>query len=125
MSIKLSIRQMDDVNVVDVSGRLTLSDGSSALRDALRAMASAGRKKILLNFKDVFYIDSSGLGALVSSYATLTHQGVQLKLLNLTNRVKDLLMITKLLTVFEAYDDEATAVRSFIEVAAGAQTSRG
>jgi len=125
MSVKLSIRQMDNVSVVDVSGRITLSDGSSTVRDALRGMASEGKKKILLNFKEVFYIDSSGLGALVSSYATLTKQGVQLKLLNLTHRVKDLLMITKLLTVFEVYDDEAAAVRSFTEVAAEAPSSRG
>ena len=120
MSVKLSIRQMNDVSVVDVSGRITLSDGSSTLRDALRAMASEGRKKILLNLKDVFYIDSSGLGALVSSFATLTNQGVQLKLLNLTHRVKDLLMITKLLTVFDVYDSEETAIRSFADVAATA-----
>jgi len=125
MSVKVSIRQIDDVSVVDVSGRITLSDGSNAVRDALRAMAGEGRKNILLNFKEVFYIDSSGLGALVSSYATLTNQGVQLKLLNLTNRVKDLLMITKLLTVFEVYDDEAEAVRSFPKLAAAAPIGRG
>jgi len=122
MSVKLTIREVNHVSVVDVSGRITLGDGSSTLRDALRSMAGEGKKKILLNLKDVFYIDSSGLGALVSSFATLTSQGVQLKLLNLTLRVKDLLMITKLLTVFEFYDSEETALSSFIEVAAKAPT---
>lgn len=113
MSIQLSTRQVNDVTVIDYSGRITLGEGASVLRDSLRSMAGEGHKKILLNLADVSYIDSSGLGVLVQSYATLNSRGGQLKLLNLSNRVKDLLLITKLLTVFEVFDDEGQAVRSF------------
>lgn len=113
MSIKLSTRQVGDVSVVDVAGRITLGEGSSALRDLLREMVGKNQKKILLNLGDVSYIDSSGIGELVSGFTTVTNQGGQLKLLNLTKRVKDLLQITKLYTVFDVHDDEAKAVRSF------------
>ena len=113
MSIKLSTRQVGDVSVVDVAGRITLGEGSSALRDLLRKMVGKNQKKILLNLGDVSYIDSSGIGELVSGFTTVTNQGGQLKLLNLTKRVKDLLQITKLYTVFDVHDDEAAAVRSF------------
>ena len=113
MSVKLSTRQVGDVSVVDVAGRITLGEGSSALRDTLRDMVNKGQKKILLNVGDVSYIDSSGIGELVSGFTTVTNQGGQLKLLNLTKRVKDLLQITKLYTVFDVHDDEAAAVRSF------------
>ncbi|MGA3077360.1 MAG: STAS domain-containing protein [Bryobacteraceae bacterium] len=113
MSIKLSTRQVGDVSVVDVAGRITLGEGSSALRDLLREMVGKNQKKILLNLGDVSYIDSSGIGELVSGFTTVTNQGGQLKLLNLTKRVKDLLQITKLYTVFDVHDDEAAAVRSF------------
>jgi anti-sigma B factor antagonist len=113
MSIQLSNRQVNDISIIDFSGRITLGEGASLLRDSLRSMAGEGHKKILLNLADVSYIDSSGLGVLVQSYATLTSRGGQLKLFNLSNRVKDLLLITKLLTVFEVFDDEAQAVRSF------------
>jgi anti-sigma B factor antagonist len=113
VSVKLSSRQVGDVNVVDVAGRITLGEGSSALRDLLRDMVGKGQKKILLNLADVSYIDSSGIGELVSGFTTVTNQGGQLKLLNLTKRVKDLLQITKLYTVFDVHDDEAGAVRSF------------
>jgi anti-sigma B factor antagonist len=98
---------------VDVAGRITLGEGSSALRDALRGLVSNGRKKILLNLGEVSYIDSSGIGELVSGFTTVTNNGGQLKLLNLAKRVKDLLQITKLYTVFEVHEDEAEAVRSF------------
>jgi len=101
------------VTVVDVAGRITLGEGSSALRDTLRDMVGQGHKKMLLNLGDVSYIDSSGIGELVSGFTTVTNQGGQLKLLNLTKRVKDLLQITKLYTVFDVHDDEASAVRSF------------
>jgi anti-sigma B factor antagonist len=101
------------VSVVDVAGRITLGEGSSALRDLLREMVGKNQKKILLNLGDVSYIDSSGIGELVSGFTTVTNQGGQLKLLNLTKRVKDLLQITKLYTVFDVHDDEAGAVRSF------------
>jgi anti-sigma B factor antagonist len=113
VSIKLSTRQVGDVSVVDVAGRITLGEGSSALRDLLREMVGKNQKKILLNLGDVSYIDSSGIGELVSGFTTVTNQGGQLKLLNLTKRVKDLLQITKLYTVFDVHDDEAGAVRSF------------
>ena len=113
MSVKLSTRQVGDVSVVDVAGRITLGEGSSALRDMLRDMVGKNQKKILLNLGDVSYIDSSGIGELVSGFTTVTNQGGQLKLLNLTKRVKDLLQITKLYTVFEVFEDEASAVRSF------------
>ena len=113
MSVKLSARQVGDVSVVDVAGRITLGEGSSALRDLLREMVGKNQKKILLNLGEVSYIDSSGIGELVSGFTTVTNQGGQLKLLNLTKRVKDLLQITKLYTVFDVHDDEAGAVRSF------------
>jgi anti-sigma B factor antagonist len=113
MSIKLSSRQVGDVTVVDAAGRITLGEGSSALRDMLRDMVAKGQKKILLNLSEVSYIDSSGIGELVSGFTTVTNQGGSLKLLGLTKRVKDLLQITKLYTVFDVHDDEASAVRSF------------
>jgi anti-sigma B factor antagonist len=99
--------------VVDVAGRITLGEGSSALRDTLREMVNKGQKKILLNLGEVSYIDSSGIGELVSAFTTVTNGGGQLKLLNLTKRVKDLLQITKLYTVFDVHDSEVTAIRSF------------
>lgn len=113
MSAKLSPRQVGDVSVVDVSGRITLGEGSSNLREGIRDLVAKGNKKILLNLGEVSYIDSSGIGELVSAFTSVTNQGGQLKLLNLTKRVRDLLQITKLYTVFEVYDDEAKAVRSF------------
>jgi anti-sigma B factor antagonist len=99
--------------VIDVSGRITLGEGASALRENIRGLVSMGMKKILLNLGDVSYIDSSGIGELVSGFTTVTNQGGVLKLLGLTKRVKDLLQITKLYTVFEVFDDETEAVRSF------------
>jgi len=99
--------------VVDVAGRITLGEGSSALRETLRDMVSKNQKKILLNLGDVSYIDSSGIGELVSGFTSVTNSGGQLKLLNLNKRVKDLLQITKLYTVFDVHDDEAHAIRSF------------
>jgi len=113
VSIKASTRQVDGVTVVDLSGRITLGEGSSTLRDTVRDLLSRGQKKILLNLGDVTYIDSSGIGELVSGFTTVTNQGGQLKLLNLTKKVHDLLQITKLYTVFEVHNDEAAAVRSF------------
>ncbi len=113
MSVKLNTRQVGDVSVVDVAGRITLGEGSSALRDLLRDMVSKGQKNILLNLGEVSYIDSSGIGELVSGFTTVTNSGGQLKLLGLNKRVKDLLQITKLYTVFDVHEDEAGAVRSF------------
>lgn len=113
MSVKLTTRQVGDVTVIDAVGRITLGEGSSTFRDMIRDMAAAGNKKLLLNLGEVSYIDSSGIGELVSGFTTVTNHGGNLKLLNLTKRVKDLLQITKLYTVFEVHDDEAAAVRSF------------
>ena len=113
MSVKLNTRQVGDVTVVDVAGRITLVEGSSALRDSLRDMINKNQKKILLNLGEVNYIDSSGIGELVSGFTTVTNSGGQLKLLNLNKRVKDLLQITKLYTVFDVHEDEAGAIRSY------------
>jgi anti-sigma B factor antagonist len=113
VSASMSPRQVGDVTVIDVTGRITLGEGSSNLRDGIRDLVAKGNKKILLNLGDVSYIDSSGIGELVSGFTSVANQGGQLKLLNLTKRVRDLLQITKLYTVFEVYDDEAGAIRSF------------
>ena len=113
MSVKLNTRQVGDVTVIDVSGRITLGEGASVLRDAVRELTTKGNKKILLNLGDVTYIDSSGIGELVSGYTSVANGGGSLKLLSLTKRVKDLLQITKLYTVFDVHEDEAHAVRSF------------
>ncbi|MDX2154725.1 MAG: STAS domain-containing protein [Bryobacteraceae bacterium] len=113
MSVKLTTRQVGDVTVIDAAGRITLGEGSSAFRDTIRDLIAKGDKKILLNLGEVSYIDSSGIGELVSAFTTVTNHGGVLKLLNLTKRVQDLLQITKLFTVFEVHEDEAAAVRSF------------
>lgn len=113
MSVKLTIRQVGDVTVIDAAGRITLGEGASSFRDAIRDLATKGNKKILVNLSDVSYIDSSGIGEMVSGYTTVTNHAGQLKLLGLSKRVKDLLQITKLYTVFEVFEDEASAVRSF------------
>lgn len=113
MSVNLSNRQVGDVTVIDAKGRITLGEGASTFRDSIKDLAAKGNQKILLNLSDVSYIDSSGIGELVSGFTTVTNHGGQLKLIGLTKRVKDLLQITKLYTVFEVYEDEATAVRSF------------
>jgi len=113
VNLKVSTRQVDGVSIVDCSGRITLGEGSVVLRDTVKGLLSKGQKKILLNLGDVNYIDSSGIGELVSAYTTVKNQGGELKLLKLTKKVHDLLQITKLYTVFEVKDDEAAAVKSF------------
>ena len=113
MSVKLTTRQVGNVTVIDVAGRITLGEGSSALRETLRDLVAKNQNKILLNLADVTYIDSSGIGELVSGYTTVTNTGGSLKLLNLNKRVKDLLQITKLYTVFEVHEDEPAAIRSY------------
>lgn len=113
MSLKLSSRQVGDVTVVDAAGRITLGEGSSAFRDMTKDLIAKGSRKVLLNLGEITYIDSSGIGELVSSFTTVQNAGGQMKLLNLTKRVKDLLQITKLYTVFEVFDDEASALSSF------------
>lgn len=111
--MKTSTRQIDGVTVVDLSGRITLGEGSVVLRDTVRDLIGKGEKKILLNLGEVTYIDSSGIGELVSAFTTVRNQGGELKLLKLTKKVHDLLQITKLYTVFDVKDDEAQAISSF------------
>jgi anti-sigma B factor antagonist len=111
--MKTSNRQMDGVTIVDMSGRITLGEGSVILRDTIRDLVGKGQKKILLNLGDVTYIDSSGIGELVSAFTAVRREGGELKLLNLTKKVHDLLQITKLYTVFDIKDDEAAAIKSF------------
>lgn len=111
--MQLKTRKVDIVNVVDINGKITLGEGNVILRDTIRNLLARGEKKILLNLGDVTYIDSSGIGELVSSFTTTTNQGGQLKLLNLTKKVQDLLQITKLLTVFEVFTNEAEALQSY------------
>ena len=113
MSVKITTRQVDGVTVLDLSGRITLGEGSVQLRDSVRDLLSKGQKLILLNLGNITYIDSSGIGELVSAFTTVKNQGGELKLLNLTRKVHDLLQITKLYTVFDVKDDEASAIGSF------------
>lgn len=113
MSLKATTRQVDSVVVIDLSGRITLGEGCSQMRELIRDLLGKGHRNMLLNLADVTYIDSSGIGELVSGYTATSNQGGKLKLLHLTKKVHDLLQITKLLTVFDVHDDEAKAVASF------------
>jgi anti-sigma B factor antagonist len=111
--MKASSRKVDGITIVDLSGRITLGEGSVVLRDTVKELSNQGQKKILLNLGDVTYIDSSGIGELVSAYTSVRNAGGELKLLNLTKKVHDLLQITKLYTVFDISDDEASAINAF------------
>jgi len=114
MSLTVGTREVDGVTIVDLGGRITLGDASSGkLRETVKELLGSGAKKIILNLGDVSYIDSSGLGELVSSYTTASGQGATVKLLNVQKKVHDLLQITKLYTVFDSFDDEAAGVLSF------------
>ena len=113
MALTIASREVDGVTILDLSGRITLGEGSVQLRDAIRGLISKGTKAILLNLGDVNYIDSSGLGELVSAFTTAKNQAADVKLLSLTKKVKDVLQVTKLYTVFDVYDDEASAIASF------------
>ena len=115
MSLKIDIREIGDVAILDMHGRISLGDGLADLRDSIGEALAGSQKNILLNLAEVSYIDSSGLGQLIGSYATVTNRGGQMKLLNLQKRVNDLMQITKLLTVFETYTNEQEALRSFAE----------
>lgn len=106
-------RVVDGVSVLDVSGKIVLGEGDLHLKERIKFLLADGQKRILLNLADVSYIDSAGLGSLISSYATVKREGGQLKLVNLTKRVQDLLAITKLITVFDTYEDEREALISF------------
>ncbi len=113
MALAIASREVDGVTVLELSGRITLGEGSVQLRDAIRDLIGKGQRSILLDLGEVNYIDSSGLGELVSAYTTARNQGASLKLLKLTKKVHDLLQLTKLYTVFDIYDDEASAIASF------------
>jgi anti-sigma B factor antagonist len=106
-------RTVNDVTVLDLKGKMTLGEGDELLKDKINSLLAAGKKKLLLNLEAVPYIDSAGLGEVVRTYTTVSRQGGSLKLLNLTKRIEDLLSITKLLTVFDTYDNEADAIKSY------------
>jgi anti-sigma B factor antagonist len=111
--ITISERQAGDVTILDLDGKVTIGEGSVALRNAIRRLLGEGKSKILLNLGGVGYIDSSGIGELVSSFTAVNKEGGTLKLLNLTQKIQDLLAITKLLTVFDVFEDEGNALSSF------------
>ena len=113
MALQGTRRQLGDVTIVDFSGKITLGEGSAMLRNTVRELINSGSKKILLSLYDVDYIDSSGIGELVSAYTTVKNASGELKLLHLTKRVHDILQITRLFTVFDVQSDESTAIRSF------------
>jgi anti-sigma B factor antagonist len=115
--MKISTRQVDGITVIDAKGRITLGDGDVLLRDTIAELLATGHRKLLLNLAEVSYIDSSGLGILVGAYTTVRNQGGELQLLKLTKRVRDLLQITKLYTVFTVREDEITAIQSLNTVA--------
>ena len=112
-NLNITERRSEPVVILDLQGKIRLGEGNLELHQALRLLVEKGEKKILLNLKEVSNIDSSGLGELIAGYATLQKNGGDLKLLNLTERVSELMMITKLLTVFEVFEDETQAVESF------------
>ena len=111
--MQIEERAIGDVVVLDVKGKITLGEGDELLKDKVNSLVNQGQKKIILNLAGVPYIDSAGLGEVVRTYTTVSRQGGSLKLLNLTKRIEDLLSITKLLTVFDTFDSEAEAVKSY------------
>src|SRR6478672_4910632 len=119
MSLKAEVRQAGDVSIVDLAGRITLGEGSGLVRSTIKELVASGRKNILLNLKNVTYLDSAGLGEVVGAYATVTNVGGNIKLLHPQAKVHDLLQVTKLYTVFVAFADEVEALRSYASAAAG------
>ena len=119
MSLKATVRRVGDVDIIDLAGRITLGEGSGLVRNSIKDLVNTVQKNILVNLKEVTYIDSAGLGELVGAYATVTNMSGNIKLLHPQSKVHDLLQVTKLYTVFVAFDDEAEALRSFA-AAAGA-----
>ncbi len=111
--MKIVERQVQDVTILDLHGKILIGEGDEALRDAVNKAVDAGKTKLLLNLADVPYVDSAGLGEIVRCYTTVSRKGGKLKLINLTKKIQDLLSITKLLTVFEVFEAEDEAVRSF------------
>jgi anti-sigma B factor antagonist len=111
--LEVKERQAGDVTILDMTGSVRIGEGSIAMRDAVRRLSSDGKKNVLLNLSGVNYMDSTGVGELIANYTTLRREGGQLKLLNLTDKIQNLLVITKLLTVFDTFDNEAEALSSF------------
>ena len=111
--MQIDERVVDDVTILDLKGKMTLGEGDELLKDKINSLASQGHKKLILNLEAVPYIDSAGLGEIVRTYTSISRQGGKLKLLNVSKRIYDLLVITKLVTIFDSYEDEAEAVRSF------------
>ncbi len=111
--MEIAERKVSDVTILDLTGKMTLGEGDETLKAAINTLLAAGNKKLVLNLGNVPYIDSAGLGEVVRTHTTVSRQGGSLKLLNLTKRIEDLLSITKLLTVFDTYDSEAEAIKSF------------
>jgi anti-sigma B factor antagonist len=113
MALTAKTRRVGDVAIVDLNGKVTLGENTGILRDELRSLLAQGNKHIVLNMADVSYVDSAGLGELVGAYTTATNQGGSVKLLHLQGKMRDLMQITKLFTIFPAFDDEKTAIASF------------
>jgi len=111
--MEIAERRVNDVTILDLSGKMTLGEGDEMLKQTINTLLAAGNKKLVLNLGNVPYIDSAGLGEVVRTHTTVSRQGGSLKLLNLTKRIEDLLSITKLLTVFDTYESEAEAIKSF------------
>ena len=111
--MQIEERIVDDVTILDLKGKMTLGEGDELLKDKINSLVSQGHKKIVLNLEAVPYIDSAGLGEIVRTYTSISRQGGKLKLLNVSKRIQDLLVITKLITIFDSYDDEKEAVASF------------
>jgi anti-sigma B factor antagonist len=111
--MQIEERVVDDVTILDLKGKMTLGEGDELLKDKIGSLVSQGKKKILLNLEAVPYIDSAGLGEIVRTYTSISRQGGKLKLLNVSKRIQDLLVITKLITIFDSYDAEGEAVKSF------------
>jgi anti-sigma B factor antagonist len=111
--MQIEQRSADDVVILDLKGKITLGEGDELLKDKVNSLLNQGHRKIVLNLAEVPYIDSAGLGEIVRTYTTVSRQGGSLKLLSLTKRITDLLSITKLLTVFETFESESDALRSF------------
>ena len=113
MALRMMDRQVGDVDVLDIEGRIVLGDESNSFREKVKALLAAGKKKVILNLAQVSYIDSAGLGTLVSTFHSAKSQGATLKLVNLGAKFKEVLQVTKLMTVFDTYDNEAAAIASF------------
>jgi anti-sigma B factor antagonist len=111
--MEIAERTVSDITVLDLKGKMTLGEGDELLKDKINSLLAAGKKKLVLNLEGVPYIDSAGLGEIVRTFTTVSRQGGSLKLLNLTKRIEDLLSITKLLTVFETFESEPDAIKSF------------